>query len=176
MINTSNDRPTPTTSRSIGELVASIKGEFTGVIEQQIQIAKKEITGIAVKAGAVAALVAVLVFFLLSAWVMFLFFAAWGLVALGMPAWGAFLTVCGILVALGVILGLIAFVIVKKITAPKTTIETSQSAVQAVQGKRRTNSVDYNDAFEDLYGKQVRSEDSSSGTDSESKVASVRAS
>lgn len=159
MINSSHDRPNQSTQRSIGELVASIKGEVTGVVQQQVEIAKKELTALAVKAGAVAALAAVLVFFLLSAWVMFLFFAAWGLVALGVPAWGAFLIVCGVLVLLGAILGLIAFVIVKKITAPKTTIETSQTAVQALQGKRRENSVDYDDAFEELYGKRSATAD-----------------
>lgn len=160
MINSSNDRSSnerraSTTSRSIGELVASIKNEFTSVIDQQVAIAKKEITGIAVKGGAVAALAAVLVFFLLSAWVMFLFFCAWGFVALGLPAWASFLIVCGALVVLGAILGLIAFLIVKKITAPEVTIETAKSAVESVQGKRRANSVDYDDAFEELYGKQV---------------------
>lgn len=161
MINSSNDRPTPSTQRSIGELVASIKAEVTGVVQQQLDIAKKEVTNIAVKAGAVAALAAVLLFFLVSAWVMFLFFAAWGLVALGLPAWASFLIICGVLVLLGAILGGIAFVIVKKITAPETTIETTQSAVQAVQGKRRENSVDYDDAFEELYGKRVENSDDS---------------
>lgn len=158
MINSSNDRPAPSTSRSIGELVTSIKTEVTGVVQQQVDIAKKEITGIAIKAGAVAALAAVLLFFLLSAWVMFLFFAAWGLVALGLPEWAGFLIVFGVLVVLGIILGIIAYVIVKKITAPQTTIETAQSAVKAVQGKRRNNSVDYDDAFEELYGKRATSE------------------
>ena len=41
MINSSNDRSSnerraSTTSRSIGELVASIKNEFTSVIDQQV--------------------------------------------------------------------------------------------------------------------------------------------
>ena len=47
MINTTNDPATPPTQRSIGELVASIKDEILGVVHQEIDIAKKEITALA---------------------------------------------------------------------------------------------------------------------------------
>ncbi|QNN83279.1 phage holin family protein [Brachybacterium sp. Z12] len=155
MINTTNDPSTPPTQRSIGELVQSIRDELLGVVHHEIDIAKKEFTALAIKVGIIAACAAVLLFLLLSAWVMLLFAAATGLEALGLPAWGAFLIVAGVFVLLGAIFGLVAFLVSKKLKAPETTIETAQAAVNAVQGKRRQNAVSYDDTFEELYGKQV---------------------
>ena len=155
MINTTTDPSTPPTQRSIGELVQSIRDELLGVVHHEIDIAKKEITALGIKVGIIAAMAAVLLFLLLSAWVMLLFAAATGLQALGLPAWGSFLIVAGVFVLLGAIAGLVAFVVSRKLKAPETTIETAQSAVQAVQGKRRSNAVSYDDTFEELYGKQV---------------------
>lgn len=157
MINTTNDPSTPPTQRSIGELVQSIRDELLGVVHHEIDIAKKEITGIAIKAGIIAACAAVLLFLLLSAWVMLLFAAATGLQALGLPYWASFLIVAGVFILISAIAGLVAFLVFKKIKAPETTIETAQSAVDAVQGKRRSNAVSYDDTFEELYGKQVSS-------------------
>lgn len=155
MINTTNDPSAPPTQRSIGELVQSIRDELLGVVHSEIDIAKKELTAIAIKAGIVAACAAVLLFLLLSAWVMLLFAAASGLTALGLPAWGSYLIVAGVFILLGVIAGIAAMLVAKKITAPTTTIETAQGAVSAVQGNRRRNAVSYDDTFEELYGKQV---------------------
>lgn len=155
MINTTNDPSTPPTQRSIGELVQSIRDELLGVVHHEIDIAKKEFTALAIKAGIIAACAAVLLFLLLSAWVMLLFFAATGLEALGMPYWGAFLLIAGVFLVLSLIAALVAFLVFKKIKAPTTTIETAQSAVDAVQGKRRSNAVSYDDTFEELYGKKV---------------------
>lgn len=155
MINTTNDPTTPPTQRSIGELVASIRDEVLGVVHSEIDIAKKEITGIAIKAGVVAACAAVLLFLLLSAWVMLLFAAAWGLQAAGLPAWASFLIVAGVFIVLALVAGLVAFLVVRRIRAPETTIETAKGAVDAVQGKRRANAVSYEDTFDELYGKQV---------------------
>lgn len=155
MINTTNDPSTPPTQRSIGELVQSIRDELLGVVHHEIDIAKKEFTAIAIKAGIIAACAAVLLFLLLSAWVMLLFFAATGLEALGMPYWGAFLLIAGVFIVLSLIAGLVAFLVFKRIKAPTTTIETAQSAVGAAQGKRRSNAVSYDDTFEELYGKKV---------------------
>ncbi|HEX7351249.1 phage holin family protein [Brachybacterium sp.] len=155
MINTTNDPSTPPTQRSIGELVQSIRDEMLGVVHHEIDIAKKEVTALAIKAGIIAACAAVLLFLLLSAWVMLLFAAATGLEALGLPYWGAFLIIAGAFIVLGAIAGLVAFLVYRKLKAPETTIETAQSAVQAIQGKRRHNAVSYDDTFEELYGKQV---------------------
>ncbi|MGP9537464.1 phage holin family protein [Brachybacterium sp. AOP43-C2-M15] len=155
MINTTNDPSTPPTQRSIGELVQSIRDELLGVVHHEIDIAKKELIALAIKVGIIAACSAVLLFLLLSAWVMLLFAAATGLQALGLSAWLSFLIVAGVFILLGAIFGLVAFLVSKKLGAPETTIETAQSAVQAVQGKRRQNAVSYDDTFEELYGKQV---------------------
>ena len=160
MINTTNDPSTPPTQRSIGELVQSIRDELLGVVHHEIDIAKKEITAITIKAGIIAACAAVLLFLLLSAWVMLLFAAATGLQALGLPYWGAFLIVAGVFIVVGAVAGLVAFLVSKRIKAPETTIETAQTALDAVQGKRRQNAVSYDDTFEELYGKQVSSRSS----------------
>ncbi|PMC74649.1 phage holin family protein [Brachybacterium sp. UMB0905] len=155
MINTTNDPSTPPTQRSIGELVQSIRDELLGVVHHEIDIAKKEFTALGIKVGIIAGCAAVLLFLLLSAWVMLLFAAATGLQALGLPSWGAFLIVAGVFILLSAIAGLVAFLAFKKLQAPQTTIDTSKNIVDAVQGKRRRNAVTYDDTFEELYGKQV---------------------
>lgn len=155
MINTTNEPSTPPTQRSIGELVQSIRDELLGVVHHEIDIAKKELTSLAIKAGIIAACAAVLLFLLLSAWVMLLFAAATGLEAAGIPLWAGFLIVAAVFIVLGLAAGLVAFLVFKRLKAPEVTIETAQSAVQAVQGKRRSNTVSYDDTFEELYGKKV---------------------
>lgn len=155
MINTTNEPSTPPTQRSIGELVQSIRDELLGVVHHEIDIAKKELTSLAIKAGIIAACAAVLLFLLLSAWVMLLFAAATGLEAAGLPLWAGYLIVAGVFIVLGLVAGLVAFLVSKRLKAPEVTIETAQSAVQAVQGKRRSNTVSYDDTFEELYGKKV---------------------
>ena len=139
MINTTNDPSTPPTQRSIGELVQSIRDELLGVVHHEIDIAKKEITALGIKVGIIAAMAAVL-----------LFAAATGLQAAGLPAWASFLIVAGVFIVISAIAGLVAFLVSKKLRAPETTIETAQSAVQAVQGKRRSNAVSYDDTFEEI--------------------------
>lgn len=155
MINTTNDPSTPPTQRSIGELVASIKDELVGVVHTEVDIAKKEVGSLGKKAGIIAACAGVVLFLLLSAWVMLLFFFATGLQALGLPAWASYLIVAGVFIVLAIIAGLVAFSFVKKLKAPEVTIETAKGAVSAVQGKRRANPVSYDDTFEELYGKKV---------------------
>lgn len=155
MINTTNDPSTPPTQRSIGELVASIKDELVGVVHHEVDIAKKELTALGVKVGIIAACAAVVLFLLLSAWVMLLFFFAAGLTALGLPGWASYLIVAGVFIVLAAIAGLVAFGYVKKLKAPEVTIETAKGAVDAVQGKRHSTPVSYDDTFEELYGKQV---------------------
>src|SRR5699024_7366109 len=150
MINTTNDPSTPPTQRSIGELVQSIRDELLGVVHHEIDIAKKEITAIAIKAGIIAACAAVLLFLLLSAWVMLLFAAATGLQALGLPYWGAFLLVAGVFIVVGAVPGLVAFLVSKRIKATETTIATAQTALDAAQRQRRQNAVSCDDNFEEL--------------------------
>lgn len=155
MINTTNDPSTPPTQRSVGELVASIKDELVGVVHSEVDIAKKELTALGIKAGIIAACAAVLLFLLLSAWVMLLFAAANGLAALGVAPWLSFLIIAAVFVVLAVIAGLVAFLVSKKLKAPEATIETAKGAVDAVQGKRHSTPRTYDDTFEELYGKQV---------------------
>jgi hypothetical protein len=155
MITSTNDPSTPPTQRSIGELVASIRDELLGVVHHEIDIAKQEAKDIGIKVGIIAACAAVLLFLLLSAWVMLLFAAATGLQAAGIPAWGSYLIVAGVFVVISIIAALVALVVAKKIRAPETTIDTAKGAVDAVQGKRRHNAVSYDDTFDELYGKQV---------------------
>lgn len=155
MINSQNDRPNLTTPRSIGELIASIKTEVNAVINQQIEIAKKEITALVIKFIGIALALAIVVFLLLSTWVMLLFAGAYALVALGLPPFAGFLIVAGILIFFTIVAALVAYVIFKKLSAPEVTVETTKSAISAFQGKGRVNPEEYDSAFEELYGKQV---------------------
>ncbi|WP_058234405.1 phage holin family protein [Devriesea agamarum] len=143
------------TQRSIGELVGSIRDELVGVVHQEIAIAKKELKAQAIKAGIGIVGFLIALFLLLSAYVMLLFAAAWGLVALGLPHWAAFLIIAGVFIVLSLIAALIGLNRVKAVRAPETTIRTGKSAVNALKGTGSSNSVSYDDVFEDLYGKQV---------------------
>ena len=55
--------------------------------------------------------------------------AAFGLAALGLPYWAAFLIVAGVLLLLAAILGLIGYSRIKKVKAPEKTIANAQALV-----------------------------------------------
>ncbi len=92
---------------TIGQLVASASKDISTIVRAEVALAKAEVTtGVASLgkgAGLLAAAGVVGIFavaFLLTA-------AAWGLVALGLPAWAGFLIVCGVLLVVALILALV---------------------------------------------------------------------
>lgn len=143
--------------RSIGEIVASIRDELTGLVHREIAIAKTELKAAAIKAGIGGAGFAVAGFLLALALIMLLFALAWGLVALGLPEWASFLIVAAVLIVLAAVAALIALNRVKAIEPPNTTIETGKGTIGALKGQRSTNAVSYDDVYADLYHQQAPS-------------------
>ena len=110
--------------QSIGDLVALAAKDVSQLIRYEIDLAKTELKadvqriGLAGALGVVAAFVACLVLVLLS------IALAFGLVALGIYTWAAFLIVSGAYVLLAVLVLGIAYLKLRRVTGLKKTRET----------------------------------------------------
>ena len=118
---------------SIGTLVAAASADFSKVLHGEIELAKLEITSSLKNAGTGAGMFAgagVLLAFSLTFGLIAL---AEGLVAIGLWRWLSYLIVFGFLVLLAGLLTLIGVRKVKRVKAPKQTIETTKSTVSALR-------------------------------------------
>lgn len=110
--------------QSLGDLVALAAKDVSQLIRYEIDLAKTELRGdvrrigLAGALGGVAAFVACLVLVLLS------IALAFGLVALGIWTWAAFLIVSGAYVLLAVLVLGIAYLKLRRVTGLKKTRET----------------------------------------------------
>jgi hypothetical protein len=110
--------------QSLGDLVALAAKDVSQLIRYEIDLAKTELKadvqriGLAGALGGVAAFVACLVLVLLS------IALAFGLVALGIWAWAAFLIVAGAYVLFAVLVLGIAYLKLQRVTGLKKTRET----------------------------------------------------
>ncbi|HEX2903401.1 MAG TPA: phage holin family protein [Jatrophihabitans sp.] len=118
---------------SIGTLVADVSSNLSTVLHGEIELAKLEIKS-SVKSGGFG-----VVFFILAL-VMVIYAVTFGLIALaegfvamGIWRWAAFLIVFGIIVVLAGICALIGVRMVKKVRAPKQTIDTTKDTVAALK-------------------------------------------
>jgi protein-S-isoprenylcysteine O-methyltransferase Ste14 len=142
--------------RSIGELVASIRDQLVGVVRQEAEIAKAEVRSAATKGGIgaaaflVAGLILVLALLLLMVGLGF-GFAAW----FGWPTWAGFFLMVGVFLVLAALIGLVGYLMIKRVKAPEQTIATGRNTVNALRGQRPANPVSYDDEFEDLYGRRA---------------------
>lgn len=117
---------TRTNEPTLGALVASASRDLTGLVHSEIELAKTELkaeVSTAVKGGVMfgaAAVLGGLAVILLS------HAAAWGLFALGLPAWAGFLIVAAVYLLLAGILSFIGLRAVKKVGPPERTVRTSK--------------------------------------------------
>ena len=114
---------------SIGELVAQVSAQLSTLIHSEIELAKLELR-MSVKSGGFgvvlfAAAGVILVFSLTFG----LFALAEGLAQAGLDRWVAFLIVWGMLMVLVIGCVLVGIKMVKRVRAPKRTIETSKDTV-----------------------------------------------
>ena len=114
----------PDGQQSLGELVALAAKDMSSLVRAEISLAKRELKMDARRIG-IAAGIAVVALFVACLIVVLLCFAfAYGLVAAGIWTWAAFLIVAGtclLLIGLG---GLIAYVIIRRVTGMKMTRQT----------------------------------------------------
>ena len=80
---------------SIGDLVSTAIKDVTTLVKYEIDLAKVELRGDARRVGLAVALSGTIMFFGFLILVMLSFAYGYGLVALGIPAWAAFLIVAG---------------------------------------------------------------------------------
>jgi uncharacterized membrane protein YqjE len=114
---------------SLGALVKDASASFSTILRGEIELAKLELRSSVKNAGVGLGFFAVagaVIFFSMF----FLFFAfGWGLAALGLPIWGAFLIVFGVLFGVGALAGLLGFLKVRRVRPPTRTIETTKDTV-----------------------------------------------
>jgi uncharacterized membrane protein YqjE len=110
--------------QSLGDLVSGAAKDVSQLVRYEISLAKSELKMDAKRIGITAAIGVVALFVACLLVVLLCFAFAYGLAAAGIWLWAAFLIVAGtclVLIALG---GLIAYVIVRKVTGMKMTRKT----------------------------------------------------
>jgi uncharacterized membrane protein YqjE len=110
--------------QSLGDLVSGAAKDVSQLVRYEISLAKSELKMDAKRIGITAAIGVVALFVACLLVVLLCFAFAYGLAAAGIWLWAAFLIVAGtclVLIALG---GLIAYLIVRKVTGMKMTRKT----------------------------------------------------
>jgi Putative Actinobacterial Holin-X, holin superfamily III len=110
--------------QSLGELVAAAAKDVSSLLRYEISLAKSEFKMDARRIGITAAIAVVALFVACLLVVLLCFAFAYGLVALGIWTWAAFLIVAGtclLLIALG---GLVAYLIIRRFTGMRMTRKT----------------------------------------------------
>src|SRR6478609_3314819 len=126
-------RSDPGPDRSVGKLISDATEDLSTLVRGEIELAKIELkqTAFTALAGSVMFIVAGTFGFL--ALIMLLIALAYGLVALGVWPWLAFLIVALLLIATGAILGYLGYRKVKKLGPPTHTIDAGKAAVTAIK-------------------------------------------
>jgi len=113
--------------------VADASANFSKVLHGEIELAKLEITSSVKSAGTGAGMFGAAAVLLVFSLTFGLIALAEGFVAMGLWRWAAYLIVFGILVVLAGLVSLIGYRKVKRVKAPKQTIETTKSTVAALR-------------------------------------------
>ena len=110
--------------QSLGDLVALAAKDVSQLIRYEIDLAKTELKGDAQRVGIAAAGIGLAAFGGCLVLVMLCFALAWGLIALGILPWAAFLIVAGTLVLLAVVAVGIAVLLLQRLSGLRKTRET----------------------------------------------------
>ena len=126
-------RADPAKDRSVGKLIADATEDLSTLVRGEIELAKIELKQTAVTAAAGSVMFVVAGVFAFLALIMLLIALAFGLVALGVWPWLAFVIVALLLIASGAILGYVGYLKVKKLGPPQHTIDAGKAAVTAIK-------------------------------------------
>lgn len=113
----------------VGQIIKNITEDLKVLARDEVQLAKSELVPAAKNAGIGAGMFAGAGFFGISAVFILYFAAAYGLVALGLSQWLAFLIVGVVLLLIAGLLGLIGYSRVKKVKAPQRAIRQATQTV-----------------------------------------------
>ena len=125
-------------SASIGRLVASIKDDLTGLVRDEIELAKAELKEDAKSAALGSAMTAVAAFLLFLAVLLGSFALVYGVHALGLGLGWSFLVVTGFYILVALVLLLVAKGRFGRISMAERTKVTARDAARAL--KRSSNS------------------------------------
>ncbi len=119
--------------RTIGQLVADISHDLSGLVRAEIALAKAELTEEAKKGGIGAGMLAAAGFFAAVAFILLCFTAAYGLVAAGLAPWLGFGIVTLVLLVITAVLALVGLKKIKQVKGPKQTIDTTKQSIETVK-------------------------------------------
>lgn len=120
--------------RKVADLITDIRGDVQLLVNDQVELAKAELTPAAKDAGLGSGLLGAAGYFGINALTLIYIAAALGLAALGLPYWAAFLIVAGVLLVIAAILGLVGYTRLKKVKPPEKTIANARALVTEVTG------------------------------------------
>jgi hypothetical protein len=118
---------------AVGDIIKNITDDVKLLVQDQIELAKAELTPAAKQGGTGVGLFGAAGYFALSATILLYFAAAWGLVSAGLAAWLAFLIVGVALLLIAGILAGIGYLIVRRIKGPDRTIAQANQSVAEVK-------------------------------------------
>jgi len=121
------------TDGRVGDLLKSISDDVKLLVRDEVELAKAELVPSARNAGIGAGLFGGAGYFAISAMLILYFAAAYGLIALGLPAWLAFLIVGVVLLVVGGVLALIGRSRVKQVKPPERTIGVANETIAEVK-------------------------------------------
>ncbi|MFP5283492.1 MAG: phage holin family protein [Actinomycetes bacterium] len=119
--------------RPIGALIKGITGDVKTHVQDEAQLAKKELVPAAKSAGIGAGLFGAAGYFGINAATLLYVAAALGIAALGLPLWLSFLIVAVVLLIIAGICALVGRAQVKKVKPPKRTIDQATQSVAAIK-------------------------------------------
>ena len=120
--------------QSLGDLVALAAKDVSQLLRYEIDLAKTEMRGDLRRVGTAAGLVGAAAFVGCLVLVMLCFAFAYGLVALGIWPWAAFLIVAGTLVLLIGLAGLVAFLAVRHLSGLRRTRKSVAEGMSVLLG------------------------------------------
>src|SRR3954463_10777068 len=115
--------------KTVAEILRAISDDVKLLVRDEVELAKSELIPSAKQAGIGAGMFGAAGYFAICALSIFYFAAAFGLVAVGLPARPAFLIVGAVLLLIAAVLGLIGYTRVKKVKPPEATIANATETV-----------------------------------------------
>ncbi|MGJ0119977.1 phage holin family protein [Williamsia sp. MIQD14] len=127
--------------QSIGGLVKDATSHMSTLVRAEVELAKTEIVG-EVKKGAIGAglFIVAAVVALYSSFFFFFFLAE--LLDEWLPRWAAFGIVFLILLVLAIVVGVVGFIVFKRVRAPKKTIDSAKALPSVLPGGDKGAPVD----------------------------------
>jgi Flp pilus assembly protein TadB len=118
----------------VGDIIKSIQGDVRSLVQDEIELAKQELTPAAKNAGIGGGMFGAALYFILNALILLFIAGALGIWAwLGVPIAVAFVIMAGVMILIAAILALIGYARVKKVKGPEQAIAQGQETADAVK-------------------------------------------